>query len=152
VGKISLAGLLHVIAVSTTFALLLIALVPQAYAHRSGCHRWHSCPSDDGSYVCGDTGHCSGCPDNQFCVAGKPLDTHSQESKLSSDQARPGVPPNGPWTCPAPHDIKGNFTTYSGERCIFHLPGGQFYTKTKPERCYATEVEATQDGCRRSRR
>ena len=22
-------------------------------AHRSGCHRWHSCPSDTGSYVCG---------------------------------------------------------------------------------------------------
>ncbi len=31
-------------------------------AHRSGCHRWHSCPSDSGSYVCGDTGHTNGCP------------------------------------------------------------------------------------------
>lgn len=30
-------------------------------AHRSGCHRWHSCPSDSGSYICGDTGHTSGC-------------------------------------------------------------------------------------------
>lgn len=26
-------------------------------AHRSGCHRWHSCPSDTGSYICGDLGH-----------------------------------------------------------------------------------------------
>src|SRR3989338_6915580 len=26
-------------------------------AHRSGCHRWHSCPSDSGSYTCGDAGH-----------------------------------------------------------------------------------------------
>lgn len=42
--------------------------------------------------------------------------------------------------------------TYSGERCIYHVPGGQFYDKTKPERCYATEEEARQDGCRRSRR
>ena len=33
-----------------------------ASAHRSGCHRWHSCPSDTGSYVCGDTGYTSGCP------------------------------------------------------------------------------------------
>jgi DNA-binding beta-propeller fold protein YncE len=32
------------------------------YAHRSGCHRWHSCPSDDGSYVCGDLGYDSQCP------------------------------------------------------------------------------------------
>ncbi|MEI6478088.1 MAG: topoisomerase DNA-binding C4 zinc finger domain-containing protein [bacterium] len=30
-------------------------------AHRSGCHRWHSCPSDSGSYVCGDTGHSNYC-------------------------------------------------------------------------------------------
>lgn len=32
-----------------------------ASAHRSGCHRWHSCPSDSGSYVCGDLGYTSGC-------------------------------------------------------------------------------------------
>jgi hypothetical protein len=43
------------------------------------------------------------------------------------------------WTCPLTHPIKGNFTTYSGERCIYHMKGGQFYGKTKPERCYATE-------------
>ena len=42
-------------------------------AHRSGCHRWHSCPSDSGSYICGDTGHCSRCPNNQFCENGKPV-------------------------------------------------------------------------------
>ena len=29
----------------------------QASAHRSGCHRWHSCPSDSGSYTCGDAGY-----------------------------------------------------------------------------------------------
>jgi endonuclease YncB( thermonuclease family) len=31
-------------------------------AHRSGCHRYHSCPSDTGSYVCGDLGNDSQCP------------------------------------------------------------------------------------------
>jgi len=31
-------------------------------AHQSGCHRWHSCPSDSGSYTCGDLGYTSGCP------------------------------------------------------------------------------------------
>lgn len=35
---------------------------PIASAHQSGCHRWHSCPSDTGSYVCGDRGYYSGCP------------------------------------------------------------------------------------------
>jgi hypothetical protein len=66
--------------------------------------------------------------------------------------ARPGVSPQDAWTCPLSHPIKGNFTTYSGERCIHHLPGGQFYGKTKPERCYAMEADAVKDGCRRSKR
>ena len=52
--------------------LLIFLTVPVADAHRSGCHRWHSCPSDHGTYTCGDTGHCSQCPDNQFCKNGQP--------------------------------------------------------------------------------
>jgi hypothetical protein len=48
--------------------------------------------------------------------------------------------------------MKGNFTTYCGERSIYHMPGGRYYSKTKPERCYAKEEEAKLDGCRRSRR
>ncbi len=67
-------------------------------------------------------------------------------------QGRPGVPPQDDWTCPPAQPIKGNFTTYSGERCIFHPPGGEFYSRTKPERCYASGGEAVQDGCRASRR
>jgi hypothetical protein len=62
------------------------------------------------------------------------------------------VPPQDAWNCPITHTIKGNFTTYSGERCIYHVPGGQFYGKTKPERCYTTEAAAVKDGCRRSKR
>jgi hypothetical protein len=65
---------------------------------------------------------------------------------------RPGVPPQSAWECPLTHPIKGNFTTYSGERCIYHVPGGQYYGKTKPERCYVTEADAVKDGCRRSKR
>jgi hypothetical protein len=65
---------------------------------------------------------------------------------------RPGVPPQDAWTCPVTHPIKGNFTTYSGERCIYHVRGGGFYDKTKPERCYVTGDEAVKDGCRRSKR
>jgi hypothetical protein len=64
----------------------------------------------------------------------------------------PGVEPRDAWTCPLTHPIKGNFTTYSGERCIYHVQGGEFFDKTKPERCYANGDEARQDGCRTSRR
>jgi hypothetical protein len=31
--------------------------VPPASAHQDGCHRWHSCPSDTGTYNCGDLGY-----------------------------------------------------------------------------------------------
>lgn len=65
--------------------------------------------------------------------------------------ATPGVPPQG-MGCPVSDPIKGNFTTYSGERCIYHMPGGGFYGKTRPERCYASEADAVRDGCRRSKR
>jgi hypothetical protein len=57
-----------------------------------------------------------------------------------AQQQRRGVSPASPMS----HPIKGNFTTYSGERCIYHSPGGQFYDKTKAEMCYATPA----DGCR----
>lgn len=45
---------------------LFISVIPltPSYAHKSGCHRWHSCPSDTGSYVCGDLGYDTYCPKN----------------------------------------------------------------------------------------
>jgi hypothetical protein len=135
-------------------AAVTVALTPllpvDAGAHRSACHRWHSCPSDTGSYMCGDLGYCSGCPDNQYCEAGQP-----KRVKQDATPGRPGkegVPPTDAWNCPTSHPIKGNFTTYSGEPCIYHVPRGQFCGKTKPERSYASEEEALRDGCRKSRR
>ena len=64
---------------------------------------------------------------------------------------RPGVQPEG-FNCPLAQPIKGNFTTYSGERCIYHVPRGGFYDKTRPERCYVSEADAVRDGCRRAKR
>lgn len=37
--------------------VLFVSFIAPAEAHRSGCHRWHSCPSDSGSYTCGDAGY-----------------------------------------------------------------------------------------------
>ncbi len=137
-----------------TFGVALVSVwVIGAEAHRSGCHRWHSCPSDRGTYICGDLGYCSGCPDNQYCQGGRPRRVQEPEPRRTvPPPGQLGVAPVDAWTCPKPHPIKGNFTTYTGERCIYHMPGGGYYQKTKPERCYATEDEARQDGCRRSKR
>ena len=67
-------------------------------------------------------------------------------------QARPGVPPKSGWSCPLSHPIKADFATYSSERCIYYVPSSSAYAESRTERCYATEDEARQDGCRRSRR
>lgn len=71
-------------------ALLALALLAAATAaaHRSGCHRWHSCPSDSGSYVCGDTGHCNYCPDNRYCKNGKPRIDRSDAADESQSRDR----------------------------------------------------------------
>jgi hypothetical protein len=56
-------------------SLMLLALagwVVATSAHQDPCHRLHSCPSDHHTYVCGDKGRCDQCPDNEFCLAGKP--------------------------------------------------------------------------------
>lgn len=45
--------------------ILSLALIPIIVdAHSSGCHRWHSCPSDSipPTYQCGDTGYSKYCP------------------------------------------------------------------------------------------
>lgn len=70
----------------------------------------------------------------------------------STAQARPGIAPRNGWTCPLTHPIKGDFVTYSNERCIYHRPGTSTYAESHTDRCYASEDEARQDGCRPARR
>jgi len=74
------------------------------------------------------------------------------EASRQTVKGRPGVSPESLWACPTAQPIKGNFTPSSGERCVYHVPDGEFYSTTKPERCYATDEDARQDGCRRSKR
>jgi len=47
--------LLTIAAVVAAVALGPASTVSEA--HRDGCHRWHTCPSDTGSYECGDLGY-----------------------------------------------------------------------------------------------
>jgi hypothetical protein len=68
---------------------LPIAVSTVVSAHRDGCHRWHSCPSDSGSYVCGDLGYTSGCgtvvPVAPIIVAPPaPVKTSKEEVKESA--------------------------------------------------------------------
>ncbi len=48
--------------------------------------------------------------------------------------------------CPDGYPVKANDN--SG---IFHIPGGRFYARTVPERCYATAADALADGYRQAK-
>jgi hypothetical protein len=56
------------------------------------------------------------------------------------------LPANEDGSTPAGHPIKVKES--SG---IFHVPGGRFYDRTKPDRCYPTAAAAEADGYRRSK-
>jgi hypothetical protein len=77
---------------------VLMSDIPSAEAHRSGCHRWHSCPSDSGSYTCGDLGYCSACADNKYCSVGKPR--RQESNQLLAPWPERGAKP------PSPQDQK----------------------------------------------
>lgn len=48
--------------------------------------------------------------------------------------------------CPDGYPIKANDNSK-----IFHVPGGRFYARTVPERCYADAADAEADGYRRAK-
>ena len=56
------------------------------------------------------------------------------------------LPGNDDGSTPASHPVKVKES--SG---IFHVPGGRFYDRTKPDRCYPTAAAAEADGYRRSK-
>ena len=64
-------------------------------------------------------------------------------------QAAPVVVAGPDWvepadgTCPIEFPVKANDNSH-----IFHVLGGRFYDRTRPERCYATEDAAERDGYR----
>ncbi len=49
--------------------------------------------------------------------------------------------------CPTSHPVKAKLA--SG---IYHVPGGQSYDRTTPDRCYVDATAAEQDGLRASKR
>lgn len=49
--------------------------------------------------------------------------------------------------CPSGYPVKANDSSH-----IYHVPGGQFYERTVPERCYTDPQAAEADGYRAARR
>ena len=64
-------------------------------------------------------------------------------ANVPSAAAATWKPANADGSTPEGHPIK--LKAASG---IFHVPGGRFYDRTKPDRCYATATDAEADGYR----
>jgi len=69
-----------VLALSTVFGF---ALLSSALAHRDGCHRWHSCESDRGTYVCGDLGYDTYCDKRSSSVLTVPATVSAAQNKIA---------------------------------------------------------------------
>ena len=65
---------------------------------------------------------------------------------VQADEQQAWCEPEADGSCPDSHQIKVNTT--SG---IFHVPGGRFYDRTTPHRCYATADAAVADGYRQAK-
>lgn len=66
---------------------LILAAAPGALAHQDGCHRVHSCPSDSGSYVCGDLGYDDECPASEPTVDQAELERQQAEREAAEREA-----------------------------------------------------------------
>ncbi len=125
--------------------IILAFTIPSvSFAHRSGCHRWHSCPPDSGSYVCGDLGYTSGCPITDTVPTPNNYDTSSSVPVVNDyfvGTPKTRVDLNSCF-------IVGNYSSY-----IYHLKGSKYIKGMvlKNKKCFSTETEARDAGFRKSK-
>ena len=129
------------IAAALAVALLLIAsfgIVPFAAAspivipdHRDGCHRWHSCPSDSGSYVCGDMGYYDYCPENApKPLAPKPIvQPQPVEQPIAIPVNLPSTRPSVNWQTYETDALFRNYWDKRGGITIFGLAKTSVYSE-----------------------
>ena len=77
--------------------------------------------------------------DDVMQLAGLPDDVEAP-----TDTPRWVAPIDG--VCPDGYPVKANANSR-----IYHVPGGRFYDRTTPERCYAHTADAEADGYRRAK-
>jgi hypothetical protein len=126
-------------------SFLIVFIFPfSASAHRSGCHRWHSCPSDSGSYVCGDLGYTNGCPTNS--APDSSYQNYQPTYSTTSDGSFVGIPKTRVDlnNC----SIVGNYSSH-----IYHLKGSKYIKGMvlKQKKCFASEQEAINTGFRKAK-
>ncbi|MFJ2617912.1 hypothetical protein [Glutamicibacter sp. NPDC087344] len=71
-------------------------------------------------------------------------------SKKAAKKTPVSKKPSG-YNCPAGYPVKGN-RTGSNKEWKYHVKGGQFYDRTKPEECFKNTSDARKAGYRASKR
>jgi hypothetical protein len=112
-------------------------------------------PAGAGSVTSGAVSSIAPTPSDSTPSASNPTSTASSivNALVDAPEARSTDGEVGGWvdalddgSCPLSHPIKANDN--SG---IFHVPGGRFYDRTKPERCYTSADAAIADGYRQAK-
>lgn len=92
----------------------------------------------------------------KYTVKGKKSTVSKKQTlkvvKAKSSSKKRSVKMNGQgYSCPKGYPVKGN-RTGSNKEWKYHVPGGQYYSRTKPEECFKTERDAQKAGYRASKR
>jgi hypothetical protein len=85
-------------------------------------------------------------PEAATATTAEPTITQPTITQPTSAEPTSWAEPTPDGSCPDGFPIKANDN--SG---IFHVPGGRFYDRTKPERCYTTAEAALADGYRQAK-
>ncbi len=85
--RILIVVLFILLAISSLFIMFISSTLvfTEISGHRDGCHRWHSCPSDNGSYVCGDKGYDSECGGSNQDDDSSDNDNNKEQSNSNKD-------------------------------------------------------------------
>lgn len=58
-----------------------------------------------------------------------------------------GMEPTPEGSCPASTPVKAVLHLSGASRCTYYVPGAEFYSSTKADRCYVRVDQARADGC-----
>jgi hypothetical protein len=93
-----------------------------------------------------DTTPLDATPTDTTPLDARPTDTTPTVADATSTSGVSWLPANADGSLPHGHLVKAKDTSR-----IFHVPGGRFYDRTTPDRCYRSAADAEADGYRRSK-
>jgi hypothetical protein len=75
-------------------------------------------------------------------------DEHLPGERLAAPEWPPFDQPAPRWTSPVGGQCPVGYPVKVASSGIYHVPGGRFYERTTPQRCYASTDDAEADGYR----